>query len=71
MIEAAGLKGRRVGAAEISTVHANFIVNHGGATAADVLALIEIARESVAKETGVELQTEVQLVGRDAEGEKR
>lgn len=64
LIEAAGLKGRRVGEAEISTVHANFIVNRGGATAADVLALIEIARETVAKELGVELETEVQLLGR-------
>ena len=64
LIEAAGLKGRRVGEAEISTVHANFIVNRGGATAADVLALIEIARETVAKEMGVELETEVQLLGR-------
>ncbi len=73
LIEAAGLKGRRVGQAEISTVHANFIVNHGGASAADVLALIEIARETVAQKTNVELVTEVQLLGpaATAEGEQR
>jgi UDP-N-acetylmuramate dehydrogenase len=64
LIEAAGLKGTRIGGAEISTVHANFIANHGGATAQDVLALIERARETVAAETGIELETEVQLIGR-------
>jgi len=64
LIEAAGLKGTRVGDAEISSVHANFIVNHGKASASDVLELIERAREHVAKEFGIELQTEVQLIGR-------
>lgn len=64
LIEAAGLKGARVGGAEISDVHANFIVNRGGATAGDVLALIALARETVERETGVALQTEVQLIGR-------
>ncbi len=63
LIEAAGLKGAREGAAEISTVHANFIVNHGGATASDVLRLIERARRAVADETGVVLETEVKLLG--------
>jgi UDP-N-acetylmuramate dehydrogenase len=63
LIEAAGLKGMREGAAEISTVHANFIVNHGGATARDVLRLIERARATVADQTGIELETEVQLIG--------
>ncbi len=65
LIEAAGLKGRRVGAAEISTRHANFIVNRGGARATDVLALIEEAREKVLRQTGVRLETEVQLLGRE------
>jgi len=64
LIEAAGLKGTRIGDAEISSVHANFIVNHGKATASDVLQLIERARDRVAKEFGIELQTEVQLIGR-------
>lgn len=64
LIEAAGLKGTREGDAEISTVHANFIVNHGKATADDVLRLIERARRAVADATGVELETEVQRIGR-------
>lgn len=68
LIEAAGLKGAREGSAEISTVHANFIVNHGGATAKDVLALVERARTKVRETTGVDLETEVQLIGRDAAG---
>ena len=63
LIEAAGLKGTREGAAEISTVHANFIVNHGGATAGDVLRLIERARARVLATTGIQLETEVQLLG--------
>lgn len=68
LIEAAGLKGAREGGAEISTVHANFIVNHGGATARDVLQLIDRARDAVAAMTGTQLETEVQLIGR-AEGD--
>jgi UDP-N-acetylmuramate dehydrogenase len=64
LIEAAGLKGLRVGGAEISTVHANFIVNRGGATAADVLALIERARSEVCARSGVALEPEVRIVGR-------
>lgn len=63
LIESVGLKGSRLGAAEISARHANFIVNHGGATAEDVLGLIERAKETVLRETGVELETEVQLLG--------
>jgi len=67
LIEAAGLKGERVGRAEISERHANFIVNRGGAQAADVLALIELARERVLRATGVALETEVRIVGRSCE----
>lgn len=63
LIEAAGLKGASEGAAEISTVHANFIVNRGGATASDVIRLIERARAKVAGETGIQLETEVKLLG--------
>ena len=63
LIEAAGLKGTCVGGAEISTLHANFIVNRGGARAADVLALIELARSRVREHFGVELETEVRVLG--------
>ncbi|HVP31453.1 MAG TPA: UDP-N-acetylmuramate dehydrogenase [Myxococcota bacterium] len=66
LIEAAGLKGARVGGAEISTVHANFIVNRGGAKAADVVALVELARGRVRDATGVLLDPEVRIVGRKA-----
>ncbi len=66
LIEAAGLKGERVGGAEISTVHANFIVNRGGATAADVLALIARARERVLASSGIRLEPEVRILRRCA-----
>lgn len=66
LIEAAGLKGAREGGAEISTLHANFIVNRGDASASDVLALIERARRVVAEESGIDLETEVRLLGREA-----
>jgi UDP-N-acetylmuramate dehydrogenase len=64
LVEAAGLKGTRQGAAQISELHANFIVNHGGATAADVAALIRRAQAEVRERFGVELEPEVELVGR-------
>lgn len=64
LIEQAGLCGERVGGAEISPVHANFIANVGGATAADVLALIERARTRVQQRCGVTLRTEVHVMGR-------
>jgi len=63
LIEAAGLKGAREGGAQISELHANFIVNTGGARAGDVLRLIERARETVLAQTGVRLETEVRIVG--------
>jgi UDP-N-acetylmuramate dehydrogenase len=66
LIEAAGLKGERVGGAEISTVHANFIVNRGSATAADVLALIARARERVLASSGIRLEPEVRILRRCA-----
>lgn len=65
LIEAAGLKGERFGGACISPVHANFIVNAGGATAADVLALIGKARAVVRSRTGILLEREVKVWGRD------
>ncbi len=66
LIEAAGLKGTRLGGAEISPLHANFIVNRGGATARDVLGLIDKARAEVRRSSGVRLETEVRIVGREA-----
>ncbi len=65
LIEAAGLKGRRLGGAEISRKHANFIVNLGGATADDVLALMAEMRDRVREQFGIELEPEVRVV--DAE----
>jgi UDP-N-acetylmuramate dehydrogenase len=63
LIEAAGLKGTTVGGAQISTVHANFIVNAGGATARDVVALIALARRTVRERFNVQLELEVELRG--------
>jgi UDP-N-acetylmuramate dehydrogenase len=64
LIEAAGLKGFRIGGAEVSPMHANYFVNTGDATAADVKALIAHARQRVAEQYGVRLETEVKLIGR-------
>jgi UDP-N-acetylmuramate dehydrogenase len=69
LIEAAGLKGHRVGGAMYSPVHANFIVNLGEATARDVLSLIRLARVRVEERFGVRLETEVRLLGRFDPGE--
>jgi UDP-N-acetylmuramate dehydrogenase len=63
LVEAAGLKGHHMGGAEISPVHANFIVNRGGATAADVLALMREAQAAVWRTAGVRLVTEVRVIG--------
>lgn len=64
LVELAGLKGLRSGGAQISSVHANFIVNLGGATAADVLALIARAQDAVRERSGIALEPEVRIVGR-------
>jgi UDP-N-acetylmuramate dehydrogenase len=63
LIEAAGLKGTRVGGAQISPRHANFIVNLGGATATDITGLIALARSTVVERFGVALELEVELRG--------
>ena len=63
VIEAAGLKGVRIGGIEVSTVHANYLVNLGGGTAHDALALIEHVRETVREKLGVELESEVRVIG--------
>jgi UDP-N-acetylmuramate dehydrogenase len=64
LLEAAGLKGERVGRARISEKHANFIVNEGGALAADVKALMDAAQRVVWEQSGVWLEPEVRLIGR-------
>jgi UDP-N-acetylmuramate dehydrogenase len=63
LIERAGLKGRQIGNARVSTRHANFIVNTGGATARDILALMELVQKRVAEKFKVELVPEVKIVG--------
>ena len=63
VIEAAGLKGTRVGQLEVSPVHANYLVNHGGGTAKEALKLIELVRERVREKLGVELESEVRVIG--------
>ena len=63
LIDECGLKGHSQGAAGIFHRHANIIVNHGGATASEVRALIDLARDTVARETGHELMTEISFVG--------
>jgi UDP-N-acetylmuramate dehydrogenase len=63
LIEAVGLKGTQVGGAQISSVHANFFVNLGSASATDVKALIDLAREQVRQRFGVGLELEIELVG--------
>jgi UDP-N-acetylmuramate dehydrogenase len=66
LIEQCGLKGMRIGGAQVSEKHANFIVNTGGATAADIESLIDEVRGTVAKRTGVQLHPEVKIVGEAA-----
>jgi UDP-N-acetylmuramate dehydrogenase len=63
LIEAAGLKGLRHGGARISPVHANFIVNEGGATARDVIALVSTVKDAVKAKYGVELHPEIRFLG--------
>jgi UDP-N-acetylmuramate dehydrogenase len=63
LIEAAGLKGFRIGGAEVSPMHANYFVNTGDATAADVRALIDYVRGAVEERFGTRLETEVKLIG--------
>jgi len=63
LIEAAGLKGYRIGGAQVSEKHSNFIVNCGGATATDVLTLINHVRSTILEKNGVDLHPEVLVVG--------
>jgi UDP-N-acetylmuramate dehydrogenase len=70
LIDEAGLKGRRMGGAQISEQHANFIVNTSGAVAGDVYALMRQAQQVVFERTGVWLEPEIELVGRWSEAER-
>jgi UDP-N-acetylmuramate dehydrogenase len=63
LIEAAGLKGTRIGSAQISTQHGNFFINDGNTKAADMKALIELAQKKVYEKSGVKLELEVELIG--------
>ncbi|MCC6259244.1 MAG: UDP-N-acetylmuramate dehydrogenase [Anaerolineales bacterium] len=62
LIEAAGLKGSRIGNAEISAVHGNFFVNHGATKASDITALIRLAQTTVLEKLGVQLELEIELL---------
>lgn len=70
LIDACGLKGFRIGTAEVSTKHANFVQADPGGAAADVLSVIEHVRAVVARSTGTDLRTEVRLVGFPGPGER-
>lgn len=63
LIEAAGLKGTRIGNVEISRIHGNFFVNHGETRASDVRALIHLTQETVAQKFGIDLDLEIELIG--------
>lgn len=63
VIEAAGLKGTRIGGLEVSPEHANYFVNLGGGTARDALALMDLAKHTVHEKLGIELEPEVRLLG--------
>jgi len=63
LIEKSGLRGKRLNGAEISSKHSNFIVNRGGASAADIIALMELTRDRVHAQFGVVLETEIRILG--------
>lgn len=67
LIDEAGLKDIRVGGARISPKHANFIINEGDAKAGDVMALIQLAKDKVKQVSGIELETEIKIIGEDKE----
>ena len=67
LIEELGLKGRRVGGASVSLEHGNFIVNDGGATARDILDLMALIRELARAERGIELESEVEIIGNETD----
>jgi UDP-N-acetylmuramate dehydrogenase len=63
LIEASGLKGKRIGNAEISPVHGNFFINTGETRAADVKALIDLVRQTVKEDSRIDLELEIELIG--------
>lgn len=63
LIEQAGLKGKKIGSAQISEKHANFIVNLGTARATEIVQLLELARRTVYQNSGIEMELEVKLIG--------
>ena len=63
LIQDAGLKGLSVGGAQVSELHSGFIINRGGATATDILQLMEMIQARVFDEFGVRLETEVRIIG--------
>ncbi len=65
LIQDLGLKNAKIGAARVSEIHGNFIVNDGGASASDVLALIDLIKRTAWEKSGVRIETEVQIVGSD------
>lgn len=62
LIQQSGLKGTRIGGAEVSTLHANFIVNKGGATSQDILKLAALVKNTVKEKTGVEMEMEIRCI---------
>ena len=65
IIDEAGLRGHRIGGAQVSEVHSNFLVNRGGATAQDFLALAALIKQRVRQQSGIELEEEVRIAGED------
>ena len=63
LLEKVGLRGKRIGSAEISTKQANFVVNRGGASAADIMALLELSRDRVRAQFGITLEPEIRIIG--------
>ncbi|MGE6538260.1 UDP-N-acetylmuramate dehydrogenase [Bacillus luti] len=64
LVEKAGLRGYRIGGAQISEMHGNFIVNTGGASAQDVLSLIALIKHTIKEKFGIDMHTEVEIIGR-------
>jgi UDP-N-acetylmuramate dehydrogenase len=65
LIDRAGLRGHRIGGAQVAEAHANFLVNRGGATTRDFLELAALIKEKVKEQSGIELEEEVRIVGED------
>jgi UDP-N-acetylmuramate dehydrogenase len=63
LIEASGLKGARIGNAEVSPLHGNFFVNHANTKADDILALIQLVQKTVREQQGIDLELEIELIG--------